>query len=309
MTAPAAPAALPGAAPSPRPPAPAPLAGRAERLLHRLWQRRQGRLAILGLALLGACAIFAPWLAPYDPSAQLDIVALKGRPPSAAHPFGTDPYSRDVLSRVLYGARVSLAVGVLAAAVSITVGTAYGLVAGYRGGRTDALMMRLVDAALSVPRVLLLLAIVALWGTLPFLPFVLLLGLTQWFHVSRLVRAETLTLRNEEYVTSARALGASEWRVMTRHVLPNVLSPVLAASTLIVASVIMLEASLSFLGVGLRPPAASWGSVIQDGADDVAALWWVSIFPGLAILFTLACLNALGDALREVMDARQLDGR
>ena len=163
-------------------PASAPLPprlGRAERVLRRLWQRRQGRLAIAGLAILGACALLAPWLAPHDPSAQLDIVALKSQPPSPAHPFGTDPFSRDVLSRVLYGARVSLAVGVLAAAVSITIGTAYGLVAGYRGGRTDALMMRLVDAALSVPRVLLLLAVVALWGTLPFAPFVLVLGLTQ----------------------------------------------------------------------------------------------------------------------------------
>lgn len=305
MTAPAA-AASDVMTPAPQSP---PRVGRAERVLRRLWQRRQGRLAVAGLAILGACALLAPWLAPHDPSAQLDIVALKSQPPSSAHPFGTDPFSRDVLSRVLYGARVSLAVGVLAAAVSITIGTAYGLLAGYRGGRTDALMMRLVDAALSVPRVLLLLAVVALWGTLPFAPFVLVLGLTQWFHVSRLVRAEALVLRNEEYVTSARALGAGEWRVLTRHLLPNVLSPVLAASTLLVAHVIMLEASLSFLGVGLRPPAASWGSVIQDGADDVAALWWVSIFPGLAIVFTVACLNALGDALREVMDARQLDGR
>jgi peptide/nickel transport system permease protein len=284
-------------------------AARAARLGRRLTARPEGRVALAGLALLVGCALFAPWLAPYAPSAQLDLVALKSQAPSAAHPFGTDQYSRDVLSRVLYGARVSLAVGFLATAVSVTVGTAFGLVAGYKGGRVDALMMRLVDVALAVPRVLLLLAVGAMWPDLSLGAFVLLLGLTQWFHVSRLVRAEARLVRETDYVTSARALGAGTWRILTTHALPNVASPVLVAATLGVANVIVLEAGLSFLGVGVQPPTPSWGNIIMDGAEDVSGLWWISIFPGLAIVATVACLNALGDALREVMDTRQVDGR
>ena len=278
-------------------------------MVRRIWARPAGRAALAGVALLVGCALLAPWLAPYDPTAQLDLVALRSRPPSLAHPFGTDQYSRDVLSRVLYGARVSLAVGFLATLVSVTVGTAYGLIAGYFGGRTDAAMMRLVDAALAVPRVLLLLVIGALWPALPLGAFVLLIGLTQWFHLGRLVRAEARVIREEEYITSARGLGAGTWRILSRHVLPNVMSPVLVTATLGIANAIVLEAGLSFLGVGVHPPTPSWGNIILDGADEVAALWWISIFPGLALLATVACLNALGDALREVMDTRQLDGR
>ena len=278
-------------------------------MVRRIWARPAGRAALAGVALLVGCALLAPWLAPYDPTAQLDLVALRSRPPSLAHPFGTDQYSRDVLSRVLYGARVSLAVGFLATLVSVTVGTAYGLIAGYFGGRTDAAMMRMVDAALAVPRVLLLLVIGALWPALPLGAFVLLIGLTQWFHLGRLVRAEARVIREEEYITSARGLGAGTWRILSRHVLPNVMSPVLVTATLGIANAIVLEAGLSFLGVGVHPPTPSWGNIILDGADEVAALWWISIFPGLAILATVACLNALGDALREVMDTRQLDGR
>jgi peptide/nickel transport system permease protein len=283
--------------------------GRVRRLLRRVWERPSGRVALAGRALRAGCALLAPWIAPYDPTAQLDVVALKSQAPSLAHPFGTDQYSRDLLSRVLFGARVSLAVGFLATLVSVTAGTAYGIVSGYVGGRIDGAMMRAVDAALAVPRVLLLLAVGALWPALPLHVFVLLLGLTQWFHLSRLVRAEASVVRGEEYITSARALGAGGWRIMWRHVLPNVTSPVLVAATLGIANAIVLEAGLSFLGVGVHPPTPSWGNIILDGADDVAALWWISIFPGLAILATVACLNALGDALREVMDTRQLDGR
>jgi peptide/nickel transport system permease protein len=283
--------------------------GRAPRLLRRVWARPAGRAALAGLVLLVGCAVLASWIAPYEPTAQLDLIALRSQPPSLAHPFGTDQYSRDVLTRVLYGARVSLAVGFLATLVSLTVGTSYGIVAGYVGGRAGGAMMRGVDAALAVPRVLLLLAIGALWPALPLGALVLLIGLTQWFHLARLVRAEASVVRGEEYITSARALGAGAWRIMSRHVLPNVTSPVLVAATVGIANAIVLEAGLSFLGVGVHPPTPSWGNIILDGADDVAALWWISIFPGLAILATVACLNALGDALREVMDTRQLDGR
>lgn len=286
-----------------------PLARRVRRLLARLFEGPRGRVATAGVLALVVVALFAPLLAPFDPSAQLGIETLAGQAPSLAHPFGTDPYSRDVLSRVMYGARISLAVAVLSTLLSITVATLYGAVAGFRGGRVDALMMRFVDGAMAVPRVLLLLAVGALWGGLTTLQLVLLLGLTQWFPVSRLVRAEVLVARNEEYVTSARALGAGESRVLFRHVLPNVLSPVLVAAMIGVSNVITLEAGLSYLGFGIRPPAPSWGNIIQDGSDQVAALWWVSLFPGLAIVLTVACFTALGDALRDVMDTRQVDGR
>lgn len=286
-----------------------PLARRVRRLLARLFERPRGRVATFGVLALVVAALCAPLLTPYDPSAQLGIETLAGRAPSLAHPFGTDPYSRDVLSRVMYGARISLAVAVLSTLLSITVATLYGAVAGFRGGRVDAVMMRFVDGAMAVPRVLLLLAVGALWGGLTTLQLVLLLGLTQWFPVSRLVRAEVLVARGEEYVTSARALGAGESRVLFRHVLPNVLSPVLVAAMIGVSNVITLEAGLSYLGFGIRPPAPSWGNIIQDGSDQVAALWWVSLFPGLAIVLTVACFTALGDALRDVMDTRQVDGR
>jgi peptide/nickel transport system permease protein len=270
------------------------------------------RAAALGLVTLGAFVLaggLAPLLAPYDPASQPDIVALRSQPPSLAHPFGTDPYSRDVLSRMLYGARVSLGVATLAVLVSATVGTAYGAVAGFAGGRVDALMMRAVDALLAVPRVLLLIAVLALWGGVPLPLLVLLLGLTGWFGVSRLVRAQVLALREREFVTAAHALGASGFRVLARHVLPNALSPVIVAATLGVGNTIVLEAGLSYLGVGVRQPQASWGSIIQDGADQIVTHWWISLFPGLAIVLTVMALTAVGDGLRDALDPRQLPRR
>ena len=265
-------------------------------------------IAIAVLVLVALTTLLAPLLAPFDPAAQPDIVGMRSQPPSLAHWFGTDPFSRDVLSRVLYGGRVSLAVGALAMLVAATVGTAWGAIAGYAGGWTDLLMMRVTDAMLSVPRVLLLLAILSLWGGVPVPALVLLLGLTGWFGMSRLVRAEVRAAREREYVAAANALGAHPARVLLRHALPSAISPVLVAATLGVGHAILLEAGLSFLGVGVRPPQASWGSVIRDGADAVAAHWWVSFFPGLMIALTVTALNVLGDSLRDALETRQLDG-
>lgn len=276
--------------------------------LGRLARVRTAQLALLAIVALVLIAALAPWLAPYSPVAQPDIVALRNLPPSASHLFGTDFASRDVLSRVLYGARVSLAVALLAVAVSITLGTAYGAVSGYAGGRTDAVMMRLIDAALSVPRLLLLIAILALWGGVGVPALVLLLGLTGWFGVSRLVRAQVLAIRDTDMVEAARALGASDGAILRRHVLPGVVSPVIVAATLGIANVILLEAGLSYLGIGVRPPTPSWGNIIQDGADAIASLWWVSLFPGLAIVVTVMAFNTLGDRLRDALDPQQVDG-
>jgi peptide/nickel transport system permease protein len=272
----------------------------------RLLRDSRTRIALAVLLGVAATAVFAPLLAPYDPTAQLDIVRLASQPPSAAHPFGTDPFSRDVLSRLLYGSRISLAVGLGAVALSISFGIAIGAVAGFLGGAIDAVLMRLVDAALAIPRLLVLILVASLWGTLGLVSLTLLMAGTGWFGVSRLVRAETVALRDREFIVAARALGNPPARLLVRHVLPNVVAPALVAATLGVANVILLEAGLSYLGIGVRPPTASWGAIIQDGAARVADLWWLTLFPGLAILVTVFACNALGDALRDAFDPRQL---
>ncbi len=279
---------------------------RAHPMLRALLRDSRTRIALVVLLLVALVAIFAPLLAPYDPTAQLDIQRLHSQPPSAAHPFGTDPYSRDVLSRLIYGSRVSLAVGLGSVALAVSFGIAVGLVAGFLGGAVDAVLMRFVDAAISVPRLLVLIMIASLWGRLGLVPLTLLMAGTGWFTGSRLVRAETLALRDREFVLAARALGAPTPRLLVRHVLPNVLAPALVAAALSIANVILLEATLSYLGIGVRPPTASWGTIIEDGAERVAELWWLTLFPGLAILVTVFACNALGDALREAFDPRQL---
>jgi peptide/nickel transport system permease protein len=251
-------------------------------------------------------SVLAPWLAPYDPAAQPDIVGLKSTPPSLAHPFGTDPLSRDVLSRVLYGSRVSLAVAAASVVLSALLGTAYGSLAGMAGRRVDALLMRAVDALVAVPRVLVLTAVLALWGALPLPALVAVIGATGWFATSRLVRAEVRAVRARDFAAAAAALGASRRRVLVRHVLPNVLSPVLVAATLGVADVIALEAALAYHGLGVQPPQPSWGNIIQDGAEQIQRLWWVSLFPGLAIAVTVVAVNRVGDGLRDALDPRQL---
>ena len=278
----------------------------AHPMLRGLLRDSRTRIALVVLLLVALSAVFAPVLAPYDPERQLDIERLHSQPPSAAHPFGTDPVSRDVLSRLIYGSRVSLAVGLGSVALAMSFGIAVGIVAGYLGGAVDAVLMRLVEAAISVPRLLVLIMVAALWGRLGIVPLTLLMAGTGWFTVSRLVRAETLALRDREFVLAARALGVPTPRLLVRHVLPNVIAPALVAAALSIANVILLEAALSYLGIGIETPAASWGTIIQEGAERVAELWWLTLFPGLAILVTVFACNALGDALRDAFDPRQL---
>ena len=265
-------------------------------------ERRSSRLALGLLTAIVLVGLLAPLIAPYDPAAQPDIVALKDLPPSLLHPFGTDPYSRDVLSRVIYGARLSLFIGFLATLVSLTVGVAYGAIAGYAGGFVDSIMMRILDAFLAIPRLLLLVAILAAWPRLSIGALILFLGLTGWFGLSRIVRGQVLALKHAEFVTAARALGASGRRILWRHLLPNLVSPIVVAATLGVAHVIVLEAGLSFLGIGVPQPQASWGNIIRDGSDQVATLWWMSLFPGLMMVLTVMTLNVLGESLRDSYD-------
>jgi peptide/nickel transport system permease protein len=272
----------------------------------RFRRNRGAMLALYVVLALVVVATLAPWLAPYDPTEQPDLVALKSRPPSVAHPLGTDPFSRDVLSRLLHGARVSLAVALMSVSLALTVATAYGAVAGYNGGRVDGAMMRLIDAALAVPRILLLIAVLALWGRVSLTLLVLLLGMTGWFGVSRLVRAQVMAAREQEWVQAARALGARGGRILLRHILPNSLAPVIVAASLGIGNVIIVEAGLSYLGLGVQPPTPSWGNMIGDGRDQIATLWWLSLFPGLAIVLTVMAFNVVGEGLRDALDPRQV---
>jgi len=272
--------------------------------LRRILRKRSSRVALFVLGVIVLVGLLAPLVAPYNPAAQPDIVGLKDLPPSFAHPFGTDPYSRDVLSRVIYGARLSLMIGVLATIVSLTVGVAYGAISGYAGGILDAVMMRLLDACLSIPRLLLLIGVLVAWPNFSIGALVVFLGLTGWFGLSRIVRGQVLALKHAEFITAAQALGASRRRILWRHLLPNLVSPIVVAATLGVAHVIVLEAGLSYLGIGVPPPLASWGNIIHDGSDQGATLWWMALFPGLFMVLTVMTLNILAEAMSDAYERR-----
>lgn len=261
-------------------------------------------VALALLLFFATLAVLAPLLAPYRPSLQLDIVGLQNRPPSFAHPLGTDLYSRDVWSRLLFGARISLGLGVLAMLIAVVLGAAVGAVAGYFRSAVDAVLMRLVDVGLAVPRIFIVFVVIALWGTAGVGAIALLLGLTSWFGTSRLVRAEVLSLRTRTFVDAALATGAGPWRVIARHLLPNAAAPIIVSVALGIGNVMLLEAGLSFLGVGVQPPLPSWGNMIADGRDQLVTAPWTSLFPGLAIALVVMSLNAVGDGLRDALDPR-----
>jgi peptide/nickel transport system permease protein len=286
--------------------APAPLAPWAPgRLVALLRKDPAAALAAATLVVIALAALLAPWIAPFDPAHTLDVSA-GAQPPSAAHWLGTDPLSRDLLSRLLYGARISLGISVLAVAVAVVVGTAWGAVAGYAGGWVDTLLMHIVNAGLAIPRILLLLGIVALWDRLSMSSLVLLLGLTGWFGVSRFVRAEVRATRERDFALAARAVGATPFRVLVRHVLPHAMTPMLVAATLGVGQVVVIEAGLSFLGYGVASPAVSWGTLIRDGRGALGTAWWMSVFPGLALATTVLAVNVLHDRLRSALGGQQL---
>ena len=281
-------------------------AGTTSPLWARLRADARVRVGLGVLGLIALVALLAPLLAPYDPRLQLDISQLQSRPPSFAHPLGTDTFSRDVLSRLIHGTRVSFTLALVAVSISAIFGTLLGATAGYVGGALDAVLMRFVEAASSIPGLLLLIVVIALWGHISIVMLTLLLAGVGWFTVSRLVRAETLAVRDADYVVAARALGMPAWRVLVRHVLPNAIGPAIVSATLAVGNVILLEAGLSYLGIGVRPPTPSWGNIIEEGSTRLSSVWWLTVFPGLAILVTVFACNALGDALRDALDPRQL---
>ena len=278
------------------------MTGSLWRLLLRALRSPSGRLGALVLALLTVVVLVGPWLLP-DPSSMPDLLA-GALPPGAGHFFGTDQLNRDILARVVSGGQISLSVAALAVSLAVTLGAIVGGAAGFFGGWLDAALMRLVDGALAIPRLFLLLLLVAVWEQMPLGALILVLGATGWFATSRIVRGEVLRLREAEFVLAATALGASPGRIILRHLLPNVAGPILVAATLGVGDVILLEAGLSYLGVGVRPPTPSWGGMILDARPLLTTAPWASIFPGLAIVTTVLAVNLLGDALRGALDPR-----
>jgi peptide/nickel transport system permease protein len=274
-----------------------------------LWERfRRNGFAVAGLAvvvLLLLLSAAAPFITPYDPD-HLDLYHVL-MPPSPAHWFGTDELGRDVFTRVVYGARISLKVGFVSMGIAICVGTVAGLVAGYYGGIIDSLLMRLVDVLLCFPTIMLILAVIALLE--PSIWYIMvIIGLTGWMGVARLVRAEVLSIREREYIMAARALGASAPRIIFRHIFPNALSSVLVAGTLGVAGAILTESTLSYLGLGVQPPTPSWGNILTAGKEYLEFAWWLSLFPGLAIMVTVLSYYLLGEGIRDALDPR-LDRR
>jgi peptide/nickel transport system permease protein len=271
-------------------------------VLGEAWRNPAGRAGAILLLVIAIGALVGPWFLP-DPLAQPDILA-GSVPPGLGHPFGTDQLNRDVLARVVAGARVSLSVALLAVGLSVTIGAAVGLVSGYWGGLVDAGLMRLVDGALAIPRLFILLLVLATMDRVPLPALIILIGATGWFATSRLVRAEVLRIREETYVRAAEALGARRRHIILRHLLPNTMGPLLVAATLGVGDVILLEAGLSFLGLGVQPPTPSWGNMVLDSKEVLVSAPWASIFPGLAIVITVLSANLVGDALRETLDPR-----
>lgn len=263
-------------------------------------------LAVFGVVVVGVLAtlaILAPLAAPYDPVAQGDLTTTAYLPPSGQHWLGTDQFGRDLLSRIIYGARISLSIGFLAVAIAVVLGSLLGAVAGYVGGWADSAIMRFTDMVMAFPRLVLLIMIIALFE--PSLTLIILvLGLTQWPGTARLVRGEVLSLREQEYVEAARALGFGRARIILRHLLPNVMAPVIVAATLGIGNTIVLEAGLSFLGFGIQPPTPSWGTLVADGRQNLIGAWWVATFPGLAIVLTVLAFNLVGDGLRDALDPR-----
>lgn len=269
------------------------------------WRRlRKNKLAVAGgaiLILLMTVALLTPWLAPYNYETQdLDLGAT---PPSAEHWLGTDIFGRDLLTQIMYGGRVSLAVGFIATAVALLIGVTWGAVAGYVGGRVDAVMMRLVDILYALPFMIFIVLLMVVFGRNVLLLF-LAIGAVEWLTMARIMRSQVQSLRQQEFVEAAISLGLSPAAILRRHVVPNALGPIIVYTTLTIPSVMLLEAFLSFLGLGIQPPQTSWGLLISYGAETMEEYPWLLIFPGLALTITLFSLNFLGDGLRDALDVR-----
>ena len=265
---------------------------------------RQNKMAMAGfwvLILMIVLSLLTPWIAPYSYEEQ--NLALGASPPSWQHWLGTDLLGRDQLTRILYGSRISLTVGFIATAVALTIGVLWGAIAGFVGGKLDAVMMRIVDVLYALPFTIFIVLLTVIFGSSMLLLF-LAIGAVEWLTMARIVRSQVLTIRRQEFIDAAISMGLSPWQIIGRHIIPNVLGPIIVYTTLTIPSVILLESFLSFLGLGIQPPASSWGSLISSGVETMEEYPWLLIFPGLALTLTLFSLNFLGDGLRDALDPR-----
>lgn len=270
----------------------------------RLKKNRMSLAGIIVLAVLSLSAVFAPWLTSYTYE-EMDIT-LGATPPSHLHILGTDVHGRDLLTRMLYGGRISLMIGICATGVSLLIGVAYGAISGYAGGKTDALMMRLVDVLYSLPFTVLVIILMVVFEQSILLLFIAI-GAVEWLTMARIVRGQVLAVKQQLYIKAASVLGYSHLRIVLRHIVPNVIGPVIVYTTLTVPRVILLESFLSFLGLGVQPPMSSWGLLIRDGAVNMESYPWLMIFPGVVLSITLFALNFLGDGLRDALDPRAIN--
>jgi peptide/nickel transport system permease protein len=277
-------------------------------LRNLIWKRfSKNKLAVAGgiiVTLLFFVAVFAPLISPYNPD-DIDRKHILVSP-DIHHPLGTDDLGRDVLSRMIWGSRISLAVGFVAVGIATVIGIIFGALAGFYGGWTERIIMRFIDIMLTIPTFFLILAVIAfiepsIWNIM------IVIGLTSWMGVARLVRAEFLSIKEREYVLAAKALGASDFRIIFRHIMINSMAPVLVSAVLGIAGAVLVESALSFLGLGVRPPTPSWGNILTLGKDNIEIAWWLSVFPGLAILITVLGYNLLGEGIRDSIDPRLWD--
>ena len=267
----------------------------------------KNKMAVAGgvvVVCLFVVSFLAPWLSPFDPKA-IDLAHVL-EAPSMLHPFGTDQLGRDVMSRMIWGSRISLKVGFIATGIAIVIGAILGAIAGYYGRWTDSVIMRFVDIMLCFPSFFLILAVIAIlepsiWNIM------IVIGLTGWMGITRLVRADFISLKERDFVQAARAVGAGDVRIIFRHILPNAMASMLVAATLGVAGAILTESALSFLGIGVQPPTPSWGNILTAGKDNIDIAWWLSLYPGLAILVTVLGYNLLGEGIRDSLDPRLRD--
>ena len=273
--------------------------------LIRLTTNKLSLFSLIYILLLVVVAIITPFIAPYDYAYQ--DLALGASAPSSDHLLGTDTLGRDLLTRMMYGSRISLMVGFLATSVALVIGVIWGTVAGFSGGKTDAVMMRIVDTLYGIPFIILIILLMVIFGRNLILLF-LAIGAVEWLTMARIVRSQVLNLSKQEFILSAEAMGVSKLSIIFRHLIPNAMGPVIVYATLTVPQIMLLESFLSFLGLGVQPPLSSWGLLIRDGAVSMEEYWWLLIFPSLAFSLTLFSLNFIGDGLRDAIDPRTADG-
>ena len=272
--------------------------------IYRLTRNKAAMFGAFILFVLILCAALAPWIAPYSYSFQ--NLELGASPPSAAHILGTDVLGRDLLSRILYGARISLLVGFVATGVALVIGVSWGIIAGYAGGKVDSIMMRIVDVLYGLPFIIFIILLMVIFGRNLWLLFGAIVAV-EWLTMARIVRGQVIGLKNQEFVMAAKAMGVSNISMFRKHLLPNILGPIAVYATLTIPQVMLLEGFLSFLGLGIQPPMSSWGTLIKDGVESMEEYSWLLIYPGLTFTITLFALNFFGDGLRDALDPKTTD--